>query len=125
MPKHRLASTALARPHVNRSTAVDNATVVLLVDVSGSMSATDVEPTRLDAATAAMRAFLDRLPRRSLGCGLALADGFDRALRRRLRELARHQVVAQVALGHLDQIALLAERVDILEEDCFRHPRSP
>jgi Ca-activated chloride channel family protein len=57
-----LAAGALAQPHVNRSTRVDNATVVLLVDVSGSMRATDVEPTRLDAATAAIRRFLDRLP---------------------------------------------------------------
>ncbi len=41
---------------------VDNATIVLLVDVSGSMSARDVEPTRLDAAVAAMRGFVQRLP---------------------------------------------------------------
>jgi len=38
--------------------------VILLVDVSGSMSARDVEPTRLDAAVAAMRTFIDRLPKR-------------------------------------------------------------
>ena len=38
------------------------ATVVLLVDVSGSMSARDVEPTRLDAAVSAMRGFVERLP---------------------------------------------------------------
>jgi Ca-activated chloride channel family protein len=42
----------------------DNATVVLLVDTSGSMRAADVEPTRLDAAAAAIRTFLDRLPKR-------------------------------------------------------------
>ena len=35
---------------------------MLLVDVSGSMRANDVEPTRLDAALAAMRVFLDKLP---------------------------------------------------------------
>jgi len=43
---------------------VDNATVVLLVDVSGSMKAKDVEPTRMDAAVGAMRTFLDRVPAR-------------------------------------------------------------
>jgi Ca-activated chloride channel family protein len=58
------ATAALARPHVSLPARVDNATVVLLVDVSGSMRAADVEPTRLDAATAAMRTFLDRLPGR-------------------------------------------------------------
>jgi Ca-activated chloride channel family protein len=58
------ASTALARPKANQWVPDENATVVLLVDTSGSMRARDVEPTRLDAATAAMRAFLDRLPDR-------------------------------------------------------------
>ena len=32
------------------------------MDVSGSMRAKDVEPTRLDAAVAAMNSFLDKLP---------------------------------------------------------------
>jgi Ca-activated chloride channel family protein len=36
--------------------------VVLLVDVSGSMRASDVKPTRLGAAVAAMRTFLAGLP---------------------------------------------------------------
>lgn len=59
-----LAAGALARPRTNLTVPEDNATVVLLVDVSGSMRANDVEPTRLDAAIAAMRTFLDRLPNR-------------------------------------------------------------
>ena len=45
-------------------------------------------------------------------------------LRRRLGELARHQVVAQVALGDVDDVALLAERLDVLEEDRLGHPSS-
>jgi Ca-activated chloride channel homolog len=57
------AGGALAHPHVRLSKPDQNATIVLLVDVSGSMRANDVEPTRLDAAVAAMRTFLDRLPR--------------------------------------------------------------
>jgi Ca-activated chloride channel family protein len=58
------ATTALARPRGETWVPDDNATVVLLVDTSGSMRARDVEPTRLDAASAAMRSFLDRLPKR-------------------------------------------------------------
>ena len=58
------AAGALAQPHARLPVQVDNTTVVLLVDVSGSMSARDVEPTRLDAAVAAMRTFVDRLPSR-------------------------------------------------------------
>ncbi|MDX6512453.1 MAG: Ca-activated chloride channel [Gaiellaceae bacterium] len=56
------ASTALARPKARLSVPENNGTVVLVVDVSGSMRANDVEPTRLDAAVSAMRTFLDRLP---------------------------------------------------------------
>ncbi len=58
-----LAAGALARPRVHLSKPDQNATIVLLVDVSGSMRANDVEPTRLDAAVAAMRTFLDKLPK--------------------------------------------------------------
>jgi Ca-activated chloride channel homolog len=42
-----------------------NPTVVLLVDVSGSMRANDIAPTRIVAVKAAMRAFLARLPKQS------------------------------------------------------------
>lgn len=57
------AGTALGRPNASVSTASSRATIVLLVDVSGSMRADDVKPTRLGAAQAAMFAFLDRVPR--------------------------------------------------------------
>ena len=56
------ASTALARPKARLSVPENNGTVILVVDVSGSMRANDVEPTRLDAAVSAMRTFLDKLP---------------------------------------------------------------
>ena len=52
-----------AHPRLRLAQPDQNATIVLLVDVSGSMRANDVEPTRLDAAVAAMRTFLDRLPK--------------------------------------------------------------
>jgi Ca-activated chloride channel family protein len=57
------AAAATAHPRVNLPVRVNDATIVLLVDVSGSMSARDVEPTRLDAAVAAMRGFIQRLPK--------------------------------------------------------------
>ena len=43
-------------------TPVKDVAVVFLVDVSGSMRATDVRPTRLDAAVSAMQTFLADLP---------------------------------------------------------------
>jgi Ca-activated chloride channel homolog len=57
------ASTALARPKASVSVPASRATVVLLVDVSGSMRAADVKPTRLGAAQNAMGAFADRVPK--------------------------------------------------------------
>jgi Ca-activated chloride channel family protein len=58
-----LASAALARPRASVSKPAQRATVVLLVDVSGSMRAADVKPTRLGAAQAAMTAFADKVPK--------------------------------------------------------------
>ncbi|HEY5295183.1 MAG TPA: VWA domain-containing protein [Gaiellaceae bacterium] len=57
------ASTALARPQATVSKPADRATIVLLVDVSGSMRAADVRPTRLGAAQNAMDLFADRIPK--------------------------------------------------------------
>jgi Ca-activated chloride channel family protein len=53
---------AFARPTVTVKTPDERASVVLVVDVSGSMRATDVKPSRLAAAKNAMRTFLDRAP---------------------------------------------------------------
>jgi Ca-activated chloride channel homolog len=57
-------SVALARPHVKTLVPTDNATVILVIDDSGSMQANDVKPTRLAAAQDAVRAFLDKVPSR-------------------------------------------------------------
>jgi len=53
-----------ARPSHNTLVAQDRATVILVVDVSRSMEANDVKPTRLRAAEAAVRTFLDEVPDR-------------------------------------------------------------
>ena len=58
------ASTALARPRAAISEPSSQATVVLLVDVSGSMRANDVKPTRLGAAQSAMETFATKIPKK-------------------------------------------------------------
>jgi Ca-activated chloride channel homolog len=65
---------AISRPHVHRLVVNDNATVVLVLDVSGSMEAQDVRPTRLAAAQRALHAFLAKVPAR-LKVGLVLFAG--------------------------------------------------
>lgn len=57
------AAAAVARPRATVRQTSDRATVVLLVDVSGSMRADDIRPTRLLAAAHAMSVFAERLPK--------------------------------------------------------------
>ena len=57
-----LLLTATARPTAFVLTPMEGRTVILAIDVSGSMSAEDVTPTRLDAAKAAARDFVRALP---------------------------------------------------------------
>jgi Ca-activated chloride channel family protein len=52
---------ALAGPKATIAVPV-HGSVILCVDTSGSMRATDVEPSRADAAAAAVRAFIDAVP---------------------------------------------------------------
>jgi len=85
---------ALSRPHVHRLVVNDNATIVLVLDVSGSMEAQDVRPTRLAAAQRALHVFLAKVPPR-LKVGLVLFAG-----------------EAQVATPPTTDHALVAQAVD-------------
>jgi len=55
---------AVARPHATTLVPQERATVILVIDVSRSMDSKDVKPTRLLAAEAAVRTFLDHAPKR-------------------------------------------------------------
>ncbi len=89
---------ALARPEVSVAVPAEQASIVLAMDHSGSMQATDVAPSRLEATVAAGEAFLDKVPRKVKVGGVVFdhraeavqAPTTDRAaLRQALREAMR------------------------------------
>jgi Ca-activated chloride channel homolog len=55
---------ALARPEATAQVPRDQATIMLVMDSSKSMTSTDVPPSRLEAAREAANAFLDEIPER-------------------------------------------------------------
>jgi Ca-activated chloride channel family protein len=57
------ALAALSRPEARVSVSSEQASIVLVVDMSGSMAAQDVKPTRLGAAEGAIRRFLADVPK--------------------------------------------------------------
>lgn len=65
---------ALARPHATVAVPREQAAVVLVTDVSRSMLATDVDPSRLDAARGAAQRFLDELPEEALVGAVAFSE---------------------------------------------------
>ena len=66
--------------------------VILAFDVSGSMSADDFEPTRMEAAKAAAREFVNKQPSNILIGVVAFSDGgiFYRAYPRTTARPSRH-----------------------------------
>lgn len=67
--------TSAARPQATVSLPRLEGTVILTFDVSGSMAADDLKPTRMEAAKAAAREFVERQPSNILIGVVAFSDG--------------------------------------------------
>jgi Ca-activated chloride channel family protein len=59
-------AVAMAKPQATVAVPVEKASVMLVTDESGSMSATDVSPSRLAAAQSAAQSFLGKAPKKLL-----------------------------------------------------------
>ncbi len=87
---------ALARPQSTVAVPIERATVIMIMDGSRSMQAVDVEPSRISAAKAAGRSFIDRVPER-LRLGFV---GYSQAPTIVQRPTTEHQAV-RTALDNL------------------------
>ena len=61
-----MLALALARPHATVAVPKEQASIVLVTDVSRSMLAEDVDPSRLEAARSAAQRFLEEVPEEAL-----------------------------------------------------------
>ena len=68
-------AVASARPQMEQGVPTSRTSIILAVDVSGSMCATDVEPNRLTVAQQAARDFVETLPS-GTRMGLVVFSGF-------------------------------------------------
>lgn len=91
-----LATIAAAEPTVPSTAEREQATIMVAIDTSDSMKATDVAPTRLGAAVAAARSFIADLPA-AFSVGIVSADATPDVV---VAPSTDHQAVA-VALDRL------------------------
>jgi len=116
---------ALARPHVSYSAAVDQASVMLVTDHSGSMAATDVQPTRLAAAERAADTFISRMPSNALVGAIAFSDSPDAVQAPQTNHAAAQSIIdGQTAGGATDTGDALALALQLLHGSNPKHPPS-
>jgi Ca-activated chloride channel homolog len=120
---------AVARPHATALVPKERATIVLVLDVSGSMQAQDVRPTRFAAAQRAVRTFLARVPPRIRIAMIAFAGDAEVAappttdrelLRTSLKSIGSLPIYAGTAIGDA-----LAVAVDVAEQAVSGRPYKP
>ena len=101
-------SLGVAKPATAVRVPRENATVILAIDVSLSMQATDVLPSRIAAAKEAGRQFVDLLPKR-INLGLVAFGGTANLLVP--PTLDRHAVKKSISRLHLETSTAIGEAI--------------
>jgi Ca-activated chloride channel family protein len=116
---------ALARPRVTHRIPVGEASMVLVIDHSGSMAADDVQPTRLAAAQAAANTFISEMPRTVKLGAIGFGSSPDTVQQPESDHgAARANVDAQTAGGGTDTGDALALALQLLHGSSAKHPPS-
>jgi len=122
---------AIARPRAPVLVAADRSTIILSIDVSGSMRSQDIQPNRLGAAQTAAKAFIATVPP-TVRVGLVTFAGYAALIvppgtdRARLVDAIDHLNYARrtaIGEGLLEAVAALPGRVRPLPDGSL--PASP
>ncbi len=117
-----LLVAGLARPHVRHRVPIRDASLMLVLDHSGSMMSTDVAPTRLGAAIRAANDFIDQVPG-SIRIGAIGFSSEADAVQRPVRDhaAARALVDAQQAGGGTSTGPALTLALQLLDASKAKH----
>lgn len=119
-----LLALALAKPNATARVPVERASIMLVTDHSGSMQATDVQPTRLEAATSAANQFIDKVPDQTrIGVVAFAAEPDEVQAPTADHDVARRAIDAQRAEGATATGDALQVAIQLLRRD-RTHPPS-
>ena len=116
---------ALARPHETYGAPINEGSIMLVTDHSGSMDSNDVAPTRLAAAERAANTFIDELPARVLVGAIAFSSTPDAVQAPVANHSAARAIIdAQVANGATATGSALLLALQLLHGSNPKHPPS-
>lgn len=117
---------AAAKPQRTVAVPVERASIVLATDVSGSMLAKDVKPTRLVAAKQAARRFVDKVPSR-VNIGVLAFNGTPTVLHSptRDRDAVRSAINGMTSSGATATGEAIAAGVQMLRPSGSQSSRRP
>jgi Ca-activated chloride channel family protein len=117
---------ALAKPQRTVAVPLERASIMLVTDHSRSMFATDVEPSRLEAAKSAAHTFLGQLPARIRVGIVAFSDAPDAVnVPSQNRDGVKSVIDAQAAEGATATGDALKVAIDTLQRDRQGGERAP